>query len=243
MAFEETNVINTATQIATNINSIQQRIVQASELSERDAKEVQLLAVSKTKPIALIKEAYHTGQRHFGENYVQESIEKITQIQQDNEFNEKITWHFIGPLQSNKTALVATHFDWVQSIDRLKIAQRLSTQRPAELPPLNVCIQVNISEESAKSGVTSTQALELAADIKKLPNLTLRGIMAIPEKTDDIQKLEAQFTALFDIYSALQQQHEGIDTLSMGMSGDLTPAIKCGSTMVRIGTYIFGSRA
>jgi pyridoxal phosphate enzyme (YggS family) len=236
MLFEETVT-------ATNINMIQQRIAQAADLAERDVKEVQLLAVSKTKPVTQIKEAYKTGQRHFGENYVQESIEKIKEIQQDSDFEEKIIWHFIGPLQSNKTALVATHFDWIQSVDRVKIAERLNNQRPTELAPMNICIQVNISEETAKSGVSSTQALALAETVNNLPNLTLRGIMAIPEKTDNLQKLEAQFNALNDIYLILQTQYPTVDTLSMGMSGDLTSAIKCGSTMVRIGTDIFGSRS
>ena len=240
MPFEEN--CSTATTIAKNIKAVQQRIVQGAELAQREPKEVQLLAVCKTNPVAMIRDAYQTGHRHFGENYVQESVEKIKEIQADTDFSDPIIWHFIGLLQSNKTALVAANFDWVQSVDRTKIARRLSEQRPSNLPPINICVQVNISEESAKSGVSSDQALALAAFVNEQPNLTLRGIMGIPEKTDDTEKLKLQFTELFDIFYHLKHQYEAVDTLSMGMSGDLAAAINCGSTMVRIGTDIFGSR-
>jgi len=230
------------TQIQKNINNVTQKIVQAATQVQRDADQIQLLAVSKTKPVSLIKEAYLAGQRHFGENYVQESVEKIQQIQLDNDFKEPLHWYFIGPLQSNKTRPVAENFDWVQSVERLKIAQRLNDQRPTELAQLNICLQVNISGEASKSGATLSQVIELAAQVSELPRLKLRGIMAIPEKTDDIQSLENQFGELNEIYQKLQTLYPEIDTLSMGMSADLHTAIKCGSTMVRIGTDIFGAR-
>lgn len=230
------------TNIFKNITNVEQTIVHAAQRVGRNADEIQLLAVSKTKPVSLIKEAYQAGLRHFGENYVQESIEKIQQIKLDADFDEPIFWYFIGPLQSNKTRPVAENFDWVQSVERLKIAQRLNNQRPGHLPKLNICLQVNISGEQSKSGTTLLQVIELASQVNNLPHLALRGIMAIPEKTDDQQRLENQFNELHDIYLQLQQLYPQVDTLSMGMSGDLEKAIACGSTMVRIGTDIFGSR-
>jgi len=229
------------TNISNNIEAVEQKIAQASIKAMREG-EVQLLAVSKTKPVSLIKQAFAQGLSHFGENYVQESIEKIQQIKQDSEFNRPIFWYFIGPLQSNKTRPVAENFDWVQSVDRLKIAERLNQQRPADMPKLNICLQVNISGEESKSGTTLSQVIELAEQVQSLSRLKLRGIMAIPENSDDPKIIEQQFTALHDIYQTLQQQHPDIDTLSMGMSGDLESAIACGSTMVRIGTDIFGAR-
>jgi pyridoxal phosphate enzyme (YggS family) len=231
------------TNISKNITNVEQKIIQAAQRAGRNADQIQLLAVSKTKPVALIKEAYQAGLRHFGENYVQESIEKIQQIKLDADFEQPILWYFIGPLQSNKTRPVAENFDWVQSVERLKIAQRLNNQRPDHLPKLNICLQVNISGEKNKSGTTLSQVLELASQVNNLPHLTLRGIMAIPEKTDDQLRLEKQFNELHDIYLRLQQLYPQVDTLSMGMSGDLEKAIACGSTMVRIGTDIFGSRS
>ncbi|PKH03623.1 YggS family pyridoxal phosphate-dependent enzyme [Psychromonas sp. MB-3u-54] len=231
------------TNISQKITNIEKKIIHAAQQSDRNSDEIQLLAVSKTKPVALIKEAYQAGLRHFGENYVQESIEKIQQIKLDADFEQAIFWYFIGPLQSNKTRPVAENFDWVQSVERLKIAQRLNDQRPEHLPKLNVCLQVNISGEQSKSGTTLLQVLELASQVNNLPHLTLRGIMAIPEKTDDQLRLEKQFNELHDIYLRLQQLYPQVDTLSMGMSGDLEKAIACGSTMVRIGTDIFGSRS
>ncbi|MFT4837259.1 MAG: pyridoxal phosphate enzyme (YggS family) [Psychromonas sp.] len=231
------------TNISQKITNIEKKIIHAAKQSGRNANEVQLLAVSKTKPVTLIKEAYQAGLRHFGENYVQEGIEKIQQIKLDADFEQAIFWYFIGPLQSNKTRPVAENFDWVQSVERLKIAQRLNNQRPDHLPRLNVCLQVNISGEQSKSGTTLLQVLELAEQVNNLPHLTLRGIMAIPEKTDDQLRLEKQFNELHDIYLQLQQLYPQVDTLSMGMSGDLEKAIACGSTMVRIGTDIFGSRS
>ncbi len=230
------------TDIFKQVTKVQQKITAAAQQAQRDSKQIQLLAVSKTKPVSLIKQAYQAGLRHFGENYVQESIEKITQIKDDNDINEPVYWYFIGPLQSNKTRQVAENFDWVQSVDRFKIAQRLNDQRPAELPELNICLQVNISGEASKSGTTLSQVIELASQVSDLPRLKLRGIMAIPEKTENNERLEKQFQALHNIYLSLQKQYPQIDTLSMGMSGDLESAIRCGSTMVRIGTDIFGAR-
>lgn len=229
------------TNISNNIEAVEQKIAQASIKAMREG-EVQLLAVSKTKPVSLIKQAFAQGLSHFGENYVQESIEKIQQIKQDSEFDRPIFWYFIGPLQSNKTRPVAENFDWVQSVDRLKIAERLNQQRPTDMPRLNICLQVNISGEESKSGTTLSQVIELAEQVQSLPRLKLRGIMAIPQNSDDPKIIEQQFTALHDIYQTLQQRYPDIDTLSMGMSGDLESAIACGSTMVRIGTDIFGAR-
>ncbi|KMT65857.1 YggS family pyridoxal phosphate-dependent enzyme [Catenovulum maritimum] len=220
--------------LTSNLANIKNQIAACSPSNHN----VQLLAVSKTKPLDMIREAYHSGQRLFGENYVQEAIEKI---QSASDLTE-IEWHLIGPLQSNKTKQVAEHFDWVQSIDRFKIAQRLNDQRPDNLPVLNVCIQVNISNEASKSGLTSEAVCELAAQISALPNLRLRGIMAIPAKTKDEQELDQAFSQLFEIYKNLQQEYSSVDTLSMGMSQDMAQAIKNGSTMVRIGSAIFGQR-
>jgi len=231
------------TNISKKITSVKQKIAAMAEQAERHPCDIQLLAVSKTKPVSLIKQAYQSGLRHFGENYVQESVEKIQQIKLDDDFDEAITWYFIGPLQSNKTRPVAENFDWVQSVERLKIAQRLNDQRPITLPELNICLQVNISGESSKSGTTLMQVIELASQVSILPRLKLRGIMAIPEKTEDRQQLENQFTQMHNLYLQLQQLYPEVDTLSMGMSGDLGTAIACGSNMVRIGTDIFGARS
>lgn len=224
------------------IKNVKQKIAHAAQQVHRNSEQVQLLAVSKTKPVTLIKQAYDCGLRHFGENYVQESVEKIQQIKADDTFSEPIYWYFIGPLQSNKTRPVAENFDWVQSVERFKIAQRLNDQRPNELPQLNICLQVNISGEQSKSGTTLSQVIELASQVNALPRLKLRGIMAIAEKTNDRERLEQQFAALNDIFHDLQMRFPDVDTLSMGMSGDLESAIRCGSTMVRIGSDIFGSR-
>jgi len=230
------------TDIQKKINNVTQKIAHAAAQVQRNADQIQLLAVSKTKPVSLIKQAYCAGLRHFGENYVQESVEKIKEISNDSDFKDPIYWYFIGPLQSNKTRPVAENFDWVQSVERFKIAQRLNQQRPPELDQLNICLQVNISGEASKSGTTLSQVIELASQVSDLPRLKLRGIMAIPEKTENIQRLEKQFDELHNIYQKLQTLYPEVDTLSMGMSGDLQSAIKCGSTMVRIGTDIFGTR-
>ena len=230
------------TNIFKQVTNVKQKIADAAQQVQRNSAQIQLLAVSKTKPVSLIKQAYQSGLRHFGENYVQESIEKIKQVKDDNDFDEPIYWYFIGPLQSNKTRPVAENFDWVQSLDRFKIAQRLNDQRPSELPELNICLQVNISGEASKSGTTLSQVLELASQVNNLPRLKLRGIMAIPEKTDNNERLEKQFQALHNIYLTLQELYPEVDTLSMGMSGDLESAIRCGSTMVRVGSDLFGAR-
>ncbi|KGQ36917.1 hypothetical protein JP35_10030 [Gallibacterium anatis] len=224
-------------EIAQNLAHIRQQIADC-----HPTQEVTLLAVSKTKPFADILTAYHAGQRQFGENYVQEGVEKIQLAKQQN-IND-ITWHLIGPLQSNKTRIVAEHFDWVQTIDRLKIAERLSQQRPDHLQPLQVLIQINISDENSKSGITPQQMEELAQQIINLPKLQLRGLMAIPAPTEDINQQTAVFNQMKVLLQQLQQRfpQQKIDTLSMGMTDDMQTAIACGSTMVRIGTAIFGKR-
>lgn len=228
--------------LSKQLTAVLSQIEQAANAAKRDKHEVKLLAVSKTKPVAQIKAAYAAGQRLFGENYVQEGIEKIQVLRQDADIVAPIEWHFIGPLQSNKTKPVAEHFDWVQSIDRYKIAQRLNDQRPNSLAPLNICLQVNISGEASKSGTTLSQVIELASQVSELPHLKLRGIMAIPEATDDENILNNSFQQLHRLYLQLQQTYPDIDTLSMGMSGDMIPAIANGSSMVRVGTAIFGAR-
>lgn len=228
--------------ISKHIIDVKKRIAYATQNAGRPNNSVQLLGVSKKKTVAAIKQAYECGLRQFGENYVQESIEKIKEIRLDCDLENDIVWHFIGPLQSNKTRLVASHFDWVQSVDRMKIAHRLNDQRPQTFKPLNICLQVNVSEEQAKSGANLSYVLELAAQVSILPNLILRGIMAIPEKSDNLIVLQAQFNTMHALFQTLKETYPQVDTLSMGMSSDLQTAIKCGSTMVRIGTDIFGSR-
>ena len=221
--------------IAHNFNFINRQIRTAEAEFQRTPHSVQLLAVSKTKSAAKIATAYHCGQRHFGENYLQEALTKQPQL---SAFN--ISWHFIGPIQSNKTRLIATHFHWVHSVDRLKIAQRLSEQRPQNLPPLNICLQVNISDEETKSGVNLAALPELIAQIQGLPNLRLRGVMAIPAPQTDY---EAQREPYRNIYQAVKALNlPDLDTFSFGMSGDLQAAIQEGATIVRVGTVLFGSR-
>lgn len=227
--------------IASRLQQVLTQIENAAATSSQKSREINLLAVSKTKPASMVKEVYALGQRKFGENYLQEGVEKVKELREDGNYNE-IEWHFIGPIQSNKTRPVAENFDWVQSIDRLKIAQRLNDQRPADMAPLNVCIQVNISTEESKSGTDLQNASDLAHAVEAMPNLTLRGIMAIPENTPDLERLKSQFKQLRSLYLSLQDQYKQIDTLSMGMTGDLELAIEQGSNMVRIGTAIFGSR-
>lgn len=221
--------------IATNIAKVGTRIREAAQAVARDPDEVRLLAVSKTQPAGAIREASDAGQRDFGENYLQEALEKQADLR-----DLSLTWHFIGPIQSNKTKLIAEHFDWVHSVDRLKIAQRLSDQRPPELAPLNVCLQVNVSGEASKSGCEPLDVPELAQAIIALPRLRLRGLMAIPEPTDDPAEQRAAFARLRQLQSELNLD---LDTLSMGMSQDLEAAIAEGATWVRIGTALFGARA
>ena len=224
--------------IAERLTSAYARIANAAKNAQRNSSEITLLAVSKTKPSTDIAAAYEHGQRQFGESYVQEAVDKIAQLSALSD----ITWHFIGPIQSNKSALVAQHFDWVQSVDRIKIAKRLNTQRLADFPPLNVLIQVNISTEEAKSGCSVDQIPELAEFISQCEQLTLRGLMAIPAKSDDPSEQIQSFEQLQTCFDKLKAQYPHIDTLSMGMSGDVEAAISAGSTMVRIGTDIFGTR-
>ncbi|WP_299020489.1 YggS family pyridoxal phosphate-dependent enzyme [uncultured Photobacterium sp.] len=227
--------------IKQNIEQVISQITSATEKCGRTADSVQLLAVSKTKPITAIKEAIAAGQFAFGENYVQEGVEKVQHFAASKQATQ-LSWHFIGPIQSNKTRQIAEHFDWVHSIDRAKIARRLSEQRPAELPPLNILLQVNTSAEASKSGITFNELEALADEIAAMPNLVLRGLMSIPQKADDYDSQYAAFKALADAQHALQSKHPQLDTLSMGMSGDMEAAIAAGSTIVRIGTAIFGAR-
>ncbi|MFY8326521.1 YggS family pyridoxal phosphate-dependent enzyme [Pseudoalteromonas sp. ZZD1] len=225
--------------IAERLKSAYARIALAAKKNNRNEQDIRLLAVSKTKPADFILAAYQQGHREFGESYVQEAVDKVTQLADYSD----IVWHFIGPIQSNKTALVATHFDWVQSIEREKIAKRLNDQRPSNKDPLNVLIQVNISLEDAKSGCHPDDVAALAQFVNDSPNLALRGLMAIPAKTDDIQQQMQYFEQLKACFDRLKTQYSQIDTLSMGMSGDVEAAIASGSTMVRIGTDIFGQRS
>ncbi|MCK8136064.1 YggS family pyridoxal phosphate-dependent enzyme [Pseudoalteromonas sp. SCSIO 43095] len=224
--------------IAERLTSAYARIAEAAHKAQRNSNDITLLAVSKTKPATDIMAAYDQGQRQFGESYVQEAVDKIAQL---DTFSD-IVWHFIGPIQSNKSALVAANFAWVQSVDRLKIAKRLNSQRPETMPPLNVLIQVNISEEEAKSGCHPNEITELAQYIDQCAHLQLRGLMAIPAKSDDANTQIQYFEQLQTCFDKLQTQYPHIDTLSMGMSNDVEAAIAAGSTMVRIGTDIFGTR-
>lgn len=225
--------------IRQNLDSVRHRIERAAQSAGRDANSIALLAVSKTIPADTVRLAHAAGQRAFGENYVQESIAKIEALA---DLRSTLEWHFIGPLQSNKTKPVAQHFDWVHTVDRLKIAQRLAEQRPDGLPPLNVCLQVNISGEATKSGVAPTEAGALAREIAALPRLRLRGLMSIPEPEGDLDAQRAPHRALFELFERLRADGLELDTLSMGMSNDLEAAVLEGATMVRIGTAIFGAR-
>jgi pyridoxal phosphate enzyme (YggS family) len=220
--------------IADNISLVSSRIHAATLAANRAENSVQLLAVSKTKPAQVLREAYAAGLRDFGENYLQEALGKQLELA-----DLPLIWHFIGPIQSNKTRAIAEHFDWVHSVDRLKIAQRLSEQRPADLPPLNICIQVNVSGEASKSGCAPADLPALANAISELPRLKLRGLMAIPEPTEDRAAQDAAFAAVQSLQASLNLP---LDTLSMGMSHDLESAIAQGATWVRIGTALFGAR-
>lgn len=220
--------------LADNLSAISARIASTAQAVGRDPASVQLLAVSKTKPASAIREIHAAGVRDFGENYLQEALTKQQALS-----DLPLIWHFIGPIQSNKTKAIAEHFDWVHSVDRLKIAQRLSEQRPAGLAPLNICLQVNVSGEDSKSGCTPADLPALAKAVAALPNLRLRGLMAIPEPTEDRATQEAAFASLRKLQEGLGF---GLDTLSMGMSHDLEAAIAQGATWVRIGTALFGAR-
>jgi len=224
------------------LQAVRERIARAAAAAGRDPRSVTLLAVSKTHPAALIEQALAAGQRAFGENYVQEAIEKMDLLRAGEQSVTTLQWHLIGPLQSNKTRIVAARFDWVHSVESEKVVRRLSDQRPARMAPLNVLIQVNVSGESSKSGVAPAAVLSLASAISILPRLKLRGLMAIPEPTQDAALQRSRFHELKKLLAQLQEQHPGLDTLSMGMSDDMEAAIAEGSTLVRIGTAIFGAR-
>lgn len=224
-----------------NLEAVNQRLRQACESTNRPPGSVQLLAVSKTKPAEQILELANLGHKAFGENYLQEALEKITQLAETPNC-PKLEWHFIGPIQSNKTRSIAENFDWVHSIERLKIAERLSLQRPHNLPPLNCLIQLNTSNEDSKSGISPAEVVDLAEKITRLPNLRLRGLMTIPSPTIDTDALAQEFELCRNSLLQLQQHGIKADTLSMGMSADLETAIAHGSTCIRIGTALFGSR-
>lgn len=224
------------------MQAVEQAIAAAAQAAGRPREAVRLLAVSKTFPFEAVLEAMQTGQRAFGENYVQEGVDKIAALAAAAP-DAGLEWHFIGPIQSNKTRPIAENFDWVHAIDRLKIAQRLAEQRPPGLSPLNVCLQVNISGEASKSGVAPAELPALARAVAALPQLRLRGLMAIPEAQTDAAKQHLPFAQLRLLYEQLQQDGLPLDTLSMGMSGDLAAAIAEGATIVRIGSAIFGQRS
>jgi pyridoxal phosphate enzyme (YggS family) len=219
------------------LQGVKSRIAEAARSAGRDARDIVLVAVSKTFPADAIRAAYAAGQRHFGENYVQEALAKM-----DATADLDIVWHFIGPIQSNKTRSLAERFDWVHSVDRLKVAERLSEQRAADAAPLQVCVQVNTSGEQSKSGCTPDEALELARAIVQLPRLALRGLMTVPEPTADLALQRERFASLARLQARARAAGLVMDTLSMGMSGDLEQAIAAGATIVRIGTAIFGER-
>jgi hypothetical protein len=223
--------------LADKYSAVRRQITLACENASRSPDSVSLLAVSKTRSADEVRELSRCGQRAFGENYLQEALDKIEALS-----DLGLEWHFIGPIQSNKTRPIAEHFDWVHSVDRLKIATRLSEQRPARLPPLNICLQVNISDEASKSGCSPDELPTLAAAVARLPNLRLRGLMAIPKPEDDPQRQRAVFAQVRELLQQLQQSHPGLDTLSMGMSADIDAAIQEGSTLVRVGTALFGPR-
>lgn len=235
------------TTIATQLRAVTAQIASAATQVGRSPESVLLLAVSKTFPASAVREAALAGQRHFGENYIQEGVEKIATLSAMADL-PRLTWHCIGPIQSNKTRLVAEHFDWVHTIDRLKIAQRLSEQRPAHLPALQVCIQVNADGGDTKSGCTPAEAPALAQAIAQLPRLQLRGVMSIPDPQPDAAAMLAVHQQVVAVFHQLQQLQQlpglaALDTISLGMTADLASAIAAGSTMVRVGSGIFGARS
>jgi len=223
--------------IEKRLQAVKSRIAGACAAAGRDPRDIVLVAVSKTFPAAAVRAAHAAGQRDFGENHAQDAVAKIEALA-----DLDLVWHFIGPIQSNKTRTIAVHFAWVHSIDRLKIAERLAAQRPGQLPPLQACIQVNVSGEATKSGVAPAEAPALARAVAALPRLQLRGLMAIPEPTDDPALQHRRFESLRDLKDRLVAEGLALDTLSMGMSDDLETAIAAGATMVRVGTAIFGAR-
>ena len=225
------------TTIAANLQAVRERIAAACVAARRPVAAVELLAVSKTWPAAAVRDAAAAGQRSFGESYVQEAVPKVAALR-----DLDLEWHFIGPLQSNKTRPVAEAFAWVHSVERLKIAERLSQQRPPDLEPLNVCLQVNVSGEASKSGCAPGEVAALAPAVAQLPNLRLRGLMAIPEPGEDVATQRRRFAILRELRERLAADGLVLDTLSMGMSDDLEAAVLEGATMVRVGTAIFGER-
>lgn len=225
------------TAILSNLQAMRLAIAQAALTAKRDAAEVRLLAVSKSFPADAVREAYSAGQVAFGENYLQEALQKIEELQ-----DLPLQWHFIGPIQSNKTRAIAEKFAWVHSVDRLKIAERLSAQRPPQLPLLNVCLQVNVSGEQSKSGVAPDEVMQLAKDVAQLPRLKLRGLMSIPAPASGDAAQRAPYARMWQLLQELNQRGLSLDTLSMGMSHDFAAAIKEGASMVRVGTAIFGTR-
>jgi len=223
--------------VSVSLDRVLNEIAEHERSHSRAAGSVTLLAVSKTKPASLVRDAAEHGQTAFGENYIDEGIEKIAALK-----DLSLTWHYIGHIQSNKTKPLATHYDWVQSVDRLKIAKRLAEHRPDDLPPLNICIQLNIDDEETKSGCTPDDLHELATWVEAAPKLTLRGLMAIPAPREEFAAQREVFAQLNQIFRQLQSAFPSVDTLSMGMSGDMPAAIAEGATMVRIGTAVFGAR-
>ena len=223
--------------IETRLQAVRDRISRAADAAGRQSDHIRLIAVSKTFPAGAVREAAACGQHGFGENYAQEGIDKMLEVGDPG-----LEWHFIGPIQSNKTRLLAAHFHWVQSVDRLKVAERLAEQRPPQLAPLQLCIQVNVSGEATKSGVESSALVALANQIAVLPRLRLRGLMTIPAPTPDLEAQRRQFRRLRELRDELADRGLPLDTLSMGMSDDLEAAIAEGATMVRVGRAIFGER-
>ena len=228
--------------IAAALAAVRERIAAAERRFDRPAGSVALLAVAKTKPARLVREAWEAGQRRFGENFVQEAVPKLDELSTLSGPGG-IEWHFVGALQANKTRTVAERFDWVQTVDRVRIARRLSDQRPAFLPPLNVCLQVNVSGEASKSGMGVSGVDELAAEVAVLPRLRLRGLMTIPRACVGLEEKRAALRPLAEAYERLRDAGHALDTLSMGMTDDLEAAVAEGATMVRIGTAVFGARS
>jgi len=228
---------NTGNNITVALAQIRQRVADAEQRFNRNSGSIQLLTVSKTKPVADIQAAIDAGQSCFAENYLQEAIEKITRLD-----NAHVNWHFIGPIQSNKTPGIAQYFQWVHTIDRIKVARRLSEQRPKHLPPLNVCLQINISGEKSKSGIEPHALKQLAHDCASLPNIRLRGLMTMPAQNSDFKVQRVPFRQLRLLLTELQTEYPELDTLSMGTTNDLEAAVAEGATILRIGTAVFGAR-
>ncbi|OHC87046.1 MAG: YggS family pyridoxal phosphate enzyme [Sideroxydans sp. RIFOXYB12_FULL_59_6] len=225
------------TAILSNLQAVRRAVTEAATAAGRPLDAVHLLAVSKTFPAACVREAFQAGQTAFGENYLQEALDKIADLR-----DLPLQWHFIGPIQSNKTRAISEHFAWVHSVDRLKIAERLSAQRPASLPPLNICLQVNVSGEASKSGVKPDDVAQLAGEVMRLPRLQLRGLMAIPAPAVDPVRQRVPFVQMRELLETLNARGMQLDTLSMGMSHDFAVAIQEGATIVRVGSAIFGAR-